>query len=181
MLLDLRYVLRSLIRAPGFAIAVVLTLGLGIGANTAIFSVVRGVLLKPLPHRDGDRLLYLRHSVAATGDNIAFSVPEIEDFRRESRTLAQIAEYSPLTLTFADENNASQIDVGLVTGNYLSVMGLVPLMGRPFTDGDDGAGAAPVVMLTHGYWNTYFGADPNVVGRKLRIGGRDVDVIGVLQ
>jgi hypothetical protein len=133
MRLDLRYVLRSLLRAPGFALAVVLTLGLGIGANTAIFSVVRGVLLKPLPHRDGDRLLYLRHSVAATGDDIAFSVPEINDFRRESRTLAQIAEYSPLTLNFVDENAASQIDVGLVTGNYLSVMGLAPVMGRSFT------------------------------------------------
>lgn len=181
MLLDLRYVLRSLLRAPGFALAVVLTLGLGIGANTAIFSVVRGVLLKPLPHRDGDRLLYLRHYVSATGDNIAFSVPEINDFRRESRTLAQIAEYSPLTLNFVDENNASQIDVGLVTGNYLSVMGLAPIMGRSFTEGDDGAGAAPVIMLTHGYWQDYFGGDPNIVGRTLRIGGRNVEVIGVLQ
>lgn len=181
MTLDLRYVLRSLARARGFAIAVILTLGLGIGANTAIFSVVRGVLLKPLPHRDGEHLLYLRHSVAATGDAIAFSVPEIEDFRRESRTLAQIAEYSPLTLNFVDENNASQIDVGLVTGNYLSVMGLAPALGRSFTDGDDGAGAAPVTMLTYGYWQTYFGGDPNIVGRRLRIGGRDVEVIGVLQ
>lgn len=181
MRLDLRYVLRSLIRAPGFALAVVLTLGLGIGANTAIFSVVRGVLLKPLPHRDGDRLLYLRHSVAATGDDIAFSVPEINDFRRESRTLAQIAEYSPLTLNFVDENAASQIDVGLVTGNYLSVMGLAPIMGRSFTEGDDGAGAAPVIMLTYGYWQGYFGGDANIVGRTLRIGGRNVEVIGVLQ
>lgn len=181
MRLDLRYVLRSLLRAPGFALAVILTLGLGIGANTAIFSVVRGVLLKPLPHRDGDRLLYLRHSIAASGDDIAFSVPEINDFRRDSRTLAQIAEYSPLTLNFVDDDAASQIDVGLVTGNYLSVMGLAPIMGRSFTDGDDGAGAAPVIMLTHGYWQTYFGGDPTVLGRTLRIGGRNVEVIGVLQ
>lgn len=181
MTLDLRYVLRSLGRARGFAIAVILTLGLGIGANTAIFSVVRGVLLKPLPHRDGDRLLYLRHSVQASGTDIAFSVPEINDFRRESRTLEQIAEYSPITLNFVDENNASQIDVGLVTGNYLSVMGLAPIMGRSFTDGDDGAGAAPVIMLTYGYWQSYFGGDPNIVGRTLRIAGRNVEVIGVLQ
>ncbi len=181
MTLDLRYVLRSLGRARGFAIAVILTLGLGIGANTAIFSVVRGVLLKPLPHRDGDRLLYLRHSVQASGTDIAFSVPEINDFRRESRTLEQIAEYSPITLNFVDENNASQIDVGLVTGNYLSVMGLAPIMGRSFTDGDDGAGAAPVIMLTYGYWQSYVGGDPNIVGRTLRIAGRNVEVIGVLQ
>ncbi|MBA3855149.1 MAG: hypothetical protein C0503_12105, partial [Gemmatimonas sp.] len=113
--------------------------------------------------------------------DIAFSVPEINDFRRESRTLAQIAEYSPLTLNFVDDDAASQIDVGLVTGNYLSVMGLAPIMGRSFTDGDDGAGAAPVIMLTHGYWQTYFGGDPTVLGRTLRIGGRNVEVIGVLQ
>jgi putative ABC transport system permease protein len=179
--LDLRYVLRSLGRVRGFAIAVILTLGLGIGANTAIFSVVRGVLLKPLPHRDGDRLLYLRHSVQATGVDIAFSVPEINDFRRESRTLEQIAEYSPITLNFVDESNASQIDVGLVTGNYLSVMGLAPVMGRSFNDADDGAGAAPVIMLTYGYWQSYFGGDANIVGRELRIAGRNVEVIGVLQ
>lgn len=181
MTLDLRYVLRSLGRVRGFAIAVILTLGLGIGANTAIFSVVRGVLLKPLPHRDGDRLLYLRHSVQATGVDIAFSVPEINDFRRESRTLDQIAEYSPITLNFVDDNNASQIDVGLVTGNYLSVMGLAPVMGRSFNDADDGAGAAPVIMLTYGYWQSYFGGDANIVGRQLRIAGRNVEVIGVLQ
>ncbi|MBX3132267.1 MAG: ABC transporter permease [Gemmatimonadaceae bacterium] len=181
MRLDLRYVLRSLANARGFAIAVILTLGLGIGANTAIFSVVRGVLLKPLPHRDGDQLVYLRHTIAATGDAIAFSVPEINDFRRDASTLGQIAEYSPLTLNFVDEDRASQIDVGLVTGNYLSVMGLAPVMGRPFNADDDGAGAAPVVMLTHQYWQTYFGGAGDVVGRTLRIGGRNVEVIGVLQ
>jgi predicted permease len=182
MTLDLRYALRSLARARGFTLAVILTLGLGIGANTAIFSVVRGVLLRPLPHLEGDRLMYLRHSVAASGaDNIAFSVPEIEDFRRESRTLGQIAEYSPLTLNLVGENDASQIDVGLVTGNYLSVMGLAPILGRPFNESDDGAGAAPVVMLTYAYWQSRYAGDPGIVGKDLRIGGRQVEVIGVLQ
>jgi putative ABC transport system permease protein len=181
MELNLRYVMRSLARTRGFTIAVVLALGLGIGANTAIFSVVRGVLLKPLPHRDGDRLMYLRHATATSDNNIAFSVPEINDFRRESRTLAQIAEYSPLTLNLVEENSASQIDVGLVTGNYLSVMGLAPVLGRSFTAADDGAGAPPVIMLTYAYWRTHFGGGPDVINSKLRIGGRQVDVIGVLQ
>src|SRR5690606_24967332 len=109
-MLTLNYVLRSLGRARGFAIAVVLTLGLGIGANTAIFSVVRGVLLRPLPHQDGDRLMYLRQSATAQGaSNIAFSVPEINDFREQSRTLAQIAEYSPLTLNLVEDQDATQI------------------------------------------------------------------------
>lgn len=177
---DLRYALRSLSKARGFTLAVVLTLGLGLGANTAIFSVVRGVLLRPLPHQDGDRLMYLRQSMSAV-DNIAFSVPEINDFRQQSRTLGQVAEYSPLTLPLVEDQDATQIDVGLVTGNYLSVMGLRPVLGRPFNDGDDGAGAAPVVMLTDGYWRTHFAADPGIVGRQLRIGGRPVEVIGVLQ
>lgn len=182
MPLDFTFAWRSLGRARGFTIAVVLTLALGIGANTAIFSVLRGVVLRPLPHQDGDRLMYLRQSAAGPGaSNIAFSVPEIEDLRTGSRTLAQIAEYSPLTLNVVEESDAFQLDVGLVTGNYLSVMGLRPIMGRPFNAGDDGAGAAPVVMLTHGFWTTHFRGDTGVVGRTMRIGGRSVEIIGVLQ
>src|SRR5215468_12056869 len=98
---DVVYALRSLSRARGFTLAVVLTLGLGIGANTAIFSVVRGVLLRPLPHRDGDRLVYLRQAINGPGgENVLFSVPEINDFRTASTTMGGgIAEYSGLTLT----------------------------------------------------------------------------------
>src|SRR5476649_1938832 len=107
-MLDLRYTIRSLARARGFAIAVVLTLGLGIGANTAIFSVVRGVLLKPLPHRDGDRLMYLRQSINGPGgENILFSVPEILDFRTSAKTLAGIAEYSQMSYTLEGTNDAT--------------------------------------------------------------------------
>jgi putative ABC transport system permease protein len=181
-MLDLRYAVRSLSRAKGFTIAVVLTLGLGIGANTAIFSVVRGVLLKPLPHQGGDRLMYLRQSMKGPGgDNIAFSVPEIDDFRNSSKTLSGIAEYSPVTFTMVEDGEAVRIDVGLVTGNYFSVMGLSPVLGRAFDKGDDGPGAAPVMMLTYDYWQKRFGGDPNVVGKSLRIGGKAVPVVGVLQ
>src|SRR5687768_6105149 len=114
ILRDLRYSLRSLSRAPGFTLAVVLTLGLGIGANTAIFSVVRGVLLRPLPHRDGDRLVYLRQSIKGpAGENIAFSVPEINDFREGAKALTGVAEYSPLTLTMLREgSDPVRINVG---------------------------------------------------------------------
>src|SRR5436309_4530751 len=99
LLSELRYALRTLGRARGFALAVILTLGLGIGANTAIFSVVRGVLLRPLPHRDGDRLVYLRQSIKGPGGEMAFSVPEITDFRTSAKTLGGIAEYSPMVYT----------------------------------------------------------------------------------
>ena len=117
MLKDFRYALRSLRRAPGFALTVIVTLGLGIGATTAIFSVVRGVLLKPLPHRDGERLLYLKQSIGGPGgENIAFSVPEILDFRENAKSLGGIAEYSALTLTMVEKDNPARITVGLVTG-----------------------------------------------------------------
>lgn len=181
-MLDFRYVFRSLSRARGFAIAVVLTLGLGIGANTAIFSVVRGVMLRPLPHRDGERLMYLRQSMDGPGgENIAFSVPEITDFRTASKTLGGIAEYSPVTLSLVSENEAVRIDVGLVTGNYFTVMGLAPVLGRSFSASDDGTGAAPVMMLTHEYWLKKFGGDSAIVGKTLRVGGKPATVVGVLQ
>ena len=181
-MLDFRYVFRSLARARGFAVAVVLTLGLGIGANTAIFSVVRGVMLRPLPHRDGERLMYLRQSMNGPGgENVAFSVPEINDFRVATKTLGGIAEYSPITLSLVGERDAVRIDVGLVTGNYFSVMGLQPILGRAFTPTDDGAGAPPIIMLTHEYWQKRFGGDSAIVGKSIRIGGRAVMVVGVLQ
>lgn len=182
MSLDLRYILRSLLRAPGFTIAVVLTLGLGIGANTAIFSAVRGVLLRPLPHAAGDELMYLRQSASGMGaDNINFSVPEINDFREQTQSFSAIAEYSPLTLTLLEDADATQIDVGLVTANYLEVMGLRPVIGRGFTSEHDGAGAAPVIVLGHAYWRTHFGGDSTIIGKTMRIGNRPVEVLGVLQ
>lgn len=179
---DLRYALRSLRRVPGFTVAVIVTLGLGIGANTAIFSVVRGVLLKPLPHADGDRLVYLRQSAAGVGgENMGFSVPEILDFRESARTLAGIAEYSPMDYPLQEGEEATRIRVGLVTGNYFSVMGLAPVLGRLTTPDDDGTAVPPVMVLTHAFWMERFGGDPDVVGRSVRLGGRAVEIIGVLQ
>ena len=180
---DLRYALRSLIHARGFALAVILTLGLGIGANTAIFSVVRGVLLRPLPHKNGDRLMYLRQSAQGPGgENVAFSVPEINDFRDGSKAIgAGIAEYSPITLTLLGDKDATRIQVGLVTGNYLSVMGLAPILGRPFDANDDGKSASPVMILTYDYWNKRFGGDRAIVGQNLQVNGKAVRVVGVLQ
>src|SRR5262245_3022653 len=179
---DLRYALRSLSRARGFAIAVVLTLGLGIGANTAIFSVVRGVLLKPLPNRDGDRLVYLRQSINGPGgDDIAFSVPEINDFRGGAKAFSGIAEYSPMVYTIEEARTASRINVGLVTGNYFQVMGLSRVLGRLLNSADDGTKVPPVMVLTYDYWQKHFGGDSGVVGRKYRIGGKPVTVVGVVQ
>ena len=179
---DVRYALRSLRHSPAFTAVVVITLALGIGANTAIFSVVRGVLLKPLPHRDGDRLLYLRHSVDGPGgSNINFSVPEVRDFRDGAPSLSDIAEYSPFTFTLQGDHDAVRIDVGLVTGNFFEVMGLSPVLGRLTQPSDDGRGVPAVMVLTHDYWTKRFSGDSSVIGRQLRLDGTSATVIGVVQ
>jgi len=181
-LAELRYAIRSLARARGFAVVVILTLGLGIGANTAIFSVVRGVLLKPLPHREGERLVYLRQSINGPGgENIAFSVPEILDFRNDAKSLGGIAEYSGITYTLQGESEASRISVGLVTGNYFKVMGLSAVMGRLLDDSDDGTAVSAVMVLTHAYWMKHFGGDPSVVGRKIVVDNKPVTIVGIVQ
>jgi predicted permease len=179
---DFRYALRALRRSPGFATVVVLTLALGIGANTAIFSVVHGVLLKPLPHRDGHRLLYIRHSMDGPGgEDISFSVPEVRDLRNGAQSLGGIAEFSSWTVTLHRDDGTVRIPAGLITGNYFAVMGLSPILGRLTEPSDDGPGAAPVAVLTHDSWIERFGGDSSVVGRALRIDGKAVTVIGVLQ
>jgi putative ABC transport system permease protein len=179
---DVRYALRALRRNPAFVAVVVLTLALGIGANTAIFSVVRGVLLKPLPHRDGDRLVYLRQSMEGPGGaNLAFSVPEIRDLRTGAPSLGGIAEYSPWTLVHQSTDGAARLNVGLVTGNYFEVMGLAPVLGRLTLPSDDGPGVPPVMVLSHQFWMQRFGGDTAVVGTRLRLDGKQVTVIGVLQ
>ena len=179
---DTSYALRSLRHNLAFAAVVVLTLALGIGANTAIFSVVRGVLLKPLPHRDGDRLVYLRHSMEGPGGaDIGFSVPEVRDLREGAPSLAGIAEFSQWTLVLRDVDGASRINVGLITGNYFDVMGLSPILGRVTLPRDDGPGAPPVMVLSHEFWMNRFGGDPGIVGKQLRVDNESATVIGVLQ
>jgi hypothetical protein len=161
---------------------VVVTLALGIGANTAIFSVVRAVLLKPLPHRDGDRLVYLRQSMDGPGGaDINFSVPEIRDFRTAAPALGSIAEFSPWFGTLRGKDDAIRIDVGLVTGNFFEVMGLSPILGRVTRPSDDGPGVPAVMVLTHDFWMKRFGGDSSIVGKQVRLDGNSLTVIGVLQ
>ena len=181
---DLRFALRGLRRAPGFSTAVVLTLALGIGANTAMFTLLRGTLLRPLPNRDGDRLIYLRQSASgAKSQNVLFSVPEITDYRTATKTLSAIAEFSssvPFTLVGAN-GQPERVRVGVVSGNYFDVMGLEPVHGRLTTQADDGAAAAPVAVLSFQYWSEHFGGDPSVIGRTVRLNDKVVTIVGVLQ
>jgi putative ABC transport system permease protein len=178
----MRYAIRSLLKAPGFTIPVVLTLALGIGANTALFSVFRGVLLRPLPHENGGQLMYLTQKTTASGVNaVSFSVPEIIDLRRDSKLLNGFAEFSEMPMTMLGGKTPVQVQAGIVSGNYFEVMGLSPVLGRAFAARDDGAAADPVMMLTYEYWQNAFGADRGVLGKVFRMNGRSVTVVGVLE
>jgi predicted permease len=179
---DIRYAFRSLQRSVAFTAVVVVTLALGIGANTAIFSVVRGVLLKPLPHRGGDRLIYLRQSSDGPGrDNLNFSVPEIRDLREGVTSFSGLAQFSSWGAIHQTNDGPMRIDVGLVTGNYFDVMGLSAILGRVTQSGDDRQDAERVAVLTHNYWTKRFGGDSGIVGTTISLDRRPVTVIGVLQ
>ena len=182
MIRDLRHALGSLIKSPGFSLVFIVTMGLGIGANTAIFSAVNGVLLRPLPHEDGDRLVYLRHSAALAGiENVLFSVPEIDDYRQGAPSLAEVAEFSAMSFTMLGHDAPTLVRTGIVSGNYFEVMGLEARIGRTIGPADDGEESAAVSVLTDEYWRSVFGADPQIVGRTVEMNGRTVTFIGVLE
>jgi putative ABC transport system permease protein len=183
---DLRVAFRSLRRTKGVAIAVILTLALGIGANAAVFTLVRGVLLKPLVNRDEDRLIYIRQSAPGIGDdNKTFSMPEIQDLRAGVKTLNAFGDFSTIGFTMVGLGEPREVQAGVVNGAYFEVMGLHPVLGRLIGPQDGGPGAAGVVVLTYRFWTTTFKKDPSVIGKTVRLGGlgadRSATVIGVLE
>src|ERR1700674_3952954 len=182
---DLRFALRSLSRAKGLALTVIVTLALGIGANAAIFTLVRGVLLKPLFNRGEDRLIYIRQSAPGLGDeNSLFSVPEIQDLRASVKTLSAFGDFSTMGFTMIGLGEPRSIQGGVVSGSYFDVMGLHPVLGRLIGPQDDGPKAAGVVVLTYRFWTTTLKKDPSVIGKTVRlgsIGDRSATVIGVLE
>src|SRR3954469_7698526 len=179
---ELKFALRSLSRAKGLSATVVLTLALGIGANASIFSVVRGVLLRPLVNRDEARLIYIRQSApGSNNENAAFSVPEISDLRSRMKTVSSIGDFSSIGFTMVGLGEPRQIRAGVVGGSYFDVMGLHPVLGRLINEKDDGPNAAGVAVLTHRFWTTGLHSDPGVLGTKVRLGTREATVIGVLE
>src|SRR5215510_13710507 len=152
---DLRVALNSLIRTPGLAIAVVLTLSLGIGTNAAIFTLVRGVLLRPLVNRGEDRLVYVRQSAPGLGlEDITFSMPEIGDLKTRATSISAFGDFSTIDFTLLGLGEPRVVKAGVVNGSYFEVMGLRPALGRLLTPADDGPAAAPAVVLTHRFWTS---------------------------
>ena len=179
---DLRFAFRSLAKVPGFTIAVIATLALGIGANTAIYSVVRGALLRPLPNREGERLVYLRQSAGLAGqNNVLFSVPEINDYQTGATVLRGFAQYSEIQATLLGKDEPVRVTAGVITGNYFDVMGLAPVAGRVFDSRDDGPGAARAVVLTQAYWLRRYGGERDIIGKTVTLNGAPSLVVGVVQ
>ena len=180
---DIRFALRALLRAKGLAATVVVTLALGIGANAAIFSVVRGVLLRPLVNRDEDRLIYIRQSAPGIGaENTTFSVPEIDDIKSRVTTISAFGDFSTVDFTMIGLGGEPRmVKAGVVSGSFFDVMGLRPVLGRLLNAHDDGPKAAGAAVLTYRFWTTSLNSDPTVIGKTIRLGPRTATVVGVLE
>src|SRR3984885_7033900 len=183
---DLKIAVRSLWRVRALWFTVALTLALGIGANAAIFSVVRAVLLRPLANQNEDRLLYLRQSAPGIGEpNTAFSVPEIDDLGKGLKTITELGTFSPIDFTMVGMGSPREIPAGVVDGHYFEVMGLRPVLGRLLGPSDDGPNAAGAIVLTYKFWKTGLHGDPSVLGKNVRLesccGSRMATIVGVLE
>jgi predicted permease len=178
---DVRYAWRTLLKTPGFTALAVLTLALGIGANTAIFSVIDGVVLTPLPYANGDRLVLIRQSATLAGQaDVGVSVRELYDYREQASSFDAIVEYHQMNFDLLKRGDPDRVNVGVVTHNFFDVLGIQPLLGRAFVAADDAPGAEAALILSYSYWQTKFGGDPNIVGQVFQMNDRPHTVIGVL-
>ena len=183
---DLQIAVRSLARVRALWITVALTLALGIGANAAIFSVVRAVLLRPLTNRDENRLLYLRQSAPGIHEeNATFSIPEIDDLSKGLKTISEVGTFSEIDFTMVGLGTPREIPAGVVDGHYFDVMGLQPVLGRLLGPGDDGPNAQGAIVLTYKFWKGSLHSDPGVLGKTVRLesfaGSRNATIVGVLE
>jgi len=179
ILRDIRTALRTLRRAPAFALLTMATIALGIGATTAVFSMVHGVLLQRLPYANGDRLVRIMQP-SARGTDEGFSVPEIEDYRAQIPGFAAVAEYHSMAFQLYGRGEPQRVQTGVVSDAFFRMLGVQPLLGRLFRPGEDAVGAPPVVVLSYRYWQERLGGDPTVIGTTFTMNDRIHTVIGVL-
>ncbi len=178
---ELRYAVRTLAKNPGFTVVAVLTLALGIGANTAIFSLIQGVLLRPLPYLDDGDLVVLRQAAPkAEIDNLPFSVQEVYDYRQQTESLERVVEYHNMTFTLLGRGEPERVTTGVVSAEFFDLLGVEPRLGRTFRAADDIPDAEAVLVLSHDYWQRSFGGDPEIVGQVFEMNNRPHTVVGVL-
>ncbi|HTU35840.1 MAG TPA: ABC transporter permease [Candidatus Acidoferrum sp.] len=176
---DVRYAFRLLRKSPGFTAIVILTLALGIGANTAIFSVVYSILLAPLPYRNPSRIVVLNETNPKVG-NVSVSYPNFLDWRDQSRSFSQMTDVHQIDFNLAGVTQPENISGYAVSPNFLSMLGVHPYLGRDFNPSEEKSGTAPVVLLSYSLWQSHFGADPSAVGRTITLDGKSFTTIGVL-
>jgi putative ABC transport system permease protein len=179
LLRDLRYALRTLRKSPGFTVVALLTLALGIGANTAMFSIVYGVLLRPLPYKDPSRLIVLNETTARVG-RVSVSYPNFEDWRQQSRAFSQMAAVISVSFNLGAVSQPENITGEAVSPNYLSMIGVRPILGRDFDASEEKAGTEPVVLLSYPLWQSHFGGSSSAIGQTITLDGRRFTIVGVL-
>ncbi len=178
---DLTYAGRMMRKNPGFTVMATVILALGIGANTAIFSVVHAVLLRPLPYPNGQQLVFIRQQAQKQGlEDISFSVHEIQDYREQNRTLSGLVEYHAMSFILFGHGDPDRVRSAVVSANYFDLFQVRPLLGRTFVPDDDKLGAPPVLLLSYEYWKNKFGSDPAIVGKTFEMNDKVHTVVGVL-
>ena len=179
LLQDLRYGLRMLARNPGFTAVTILTLALGIGANTAMFSVVNSVLLNPLPFPQPERLVSL-HASKPNFERGSISYPTFLDWQKENRSFAAMAVFRPIAMTFTGRGEAERVRAEFITSDFFSLLGVKPVLGRTFREGEDRIGAAPIVLLSEGFWQRKLASSREILGKTLTLDGRGFAIVGVI-
>ena len=182
LIADVRYGARALFKHPGYALLAILTLGLGIGANTAIFSVINGVLLKPLPYEHGDRLVIVQQSRPLSGQpQVGVAIAEYFDYRERAKDVFDgLVEYHQMNFDLINRGEPDRVNTGVVSHDFFDLLGITPILGRSFVASDDVRDAEAVLILSHTYWRTKFGSDPNIIGQVFEMNDRPHRVIGVL-
>src|SRR5882724_2558831 len=178
---DIRYGFRLLVKSPGFTSLAIITLALGIGANTSIFSVIYGVMMRPLPYQQGNQLVVLhQQTTRAHLNDVSFSVQEVYDYRDMNHTLTGVAEHHIMSFILYGKSEPERVETAIVSANFFDLLGVGTLMGRTFVPSDDVKGANAVLVLSYQYWQKGYGGDPNTVGKIFQMNNRPHTVIGVL-
>jgi hypothetical protein len=176
---DAIYALRVLRKNPGFALITILTLALGIGANTALFSIVNGVLLNPLPYPHPEELVTV-HASKPNFNQGSISYPNFRDWQRDNHTLAALAITRPVSFSLTGQGEAERVRAQLVSSDFFSILGAKPVLGRLFTPGEDEIGRGPVALISAAFWQRKFGSKPDAIGKALTLDGRNFTIVGVL-
>ena len=179
MFQDLRYGARMLLKNPGFTAVIILTLALGIGANAALFSVVNGVLLNPLPYPQPEQLVTL-HQSKPNFETGAIPYPNFRDWQKENKTFSAMAISRGFGFTLIGAGEAERVVARWVSADFFSVLGVKPLLGRTFAKGEDEFGAAPVAIISESLWQRKFGSAPDTPGKSIAVGDKSFVIVGVI-